>query len=320
METRANFALMGAIVILAVIAFAGFTLWLGQSQFNRDFDTYEIVFEGPVTLEQGAGVRFNGISVGEVTRVAIDRSNDRMVRTTIRVNSETPVRTDSVAAIDFAGITGLTFIQIRAGSQNAPLLVRRPGGPLPVIKSELNPLSEIFAGGAKVLETANDSLQNIGQVLSDENVSAFSGVLENLDTITGSFASEEQLSADITLTLKSIQRASDDFAEASRTFTEFGQNADGAITSLATDINTLLVDVRGTVENVNTLLASANGAVDSAGDILDGPAAAAVEEVRLASQDLRLLIQRLDGVARELEQNPQFIVTGDPKPYEGGRR
>ena len=50
------------------------------------------------------------------------------------------------------------------------------------------------------------------------------------------------------------------------------------------------------------------------------PAAEAMEEFRLASQDLRLLIQRLDGVARDIEENPQAFIAGDPKPYEGGRR
>lgn len=320
METRANFALIGAVVIAAVIAFAAFTLVLGQSQFNRDFDMYEIVFEGPVTLEQGASVRFNGISVGEVTRVAIDRSNDRMVRTRIRVNSETPVRTDSVAAIDFAGITGLTFVQIRAGSPNARLLERVPGGPVPVIKSELNPLSEIFAGGAKVLETANASLENIGAVLSTENVEAFSGVLGNLDAITSSIATDDSLVSEISATLASVRKASDAFSEASRAFATLGRNADTQLAGLTQDVNTLVGDVRQTMTGVDELIATTNNTVGSAGTILDGPATDAMADFRLASQDLRLLIQRLDGVARELEQNPQFIVTGDPKPYEGGRR
>lgn len=320
METRANFALIGALVIVSVLAFAGFTLWLGQSQFNRDFDVYEIVFEGPVTLENGASVRFNGISVGEVTRVAIDRSNDRMVRTRIRVNSDTPVRTDSVAAIDFAGITGLTFVQIRAGTPSAPLLKRGAGEAVPVIKSEQNPLSEIFAGGAKILETANASLENIGEVLSDENVQSFSNTLSSLDKFTTNLAGDGQLTGDISDTLASIRQASDDFAETSRTYTVLGRKANEQIDGITEETSLLISDLRQTVTKVDTLLTTVNGTVGSADDDLIGPAVAAMEEFRLASQDLRLLIQRLDGVARELEQNPQSIVTGTPKPYEGGRR
>ena len=319
METRANFALIGALVLIAVIAFAGFTLWLGHSQFNRDFDTYEIVFEGPVSLEAGASVRFNGISVGEVTRVAIDRGNDRMVRARIRVNSETPVRTDSVAAIDFAGITGLTFIQIRAGSPNAPLLERKAGEQIPVIESELNPLSEIFAGGAKVLETANASLENISGALSDENVSAFSETLSNLSSITGNLADGGDISHEVSATLASIRKASDDFAEASRAVTALGQNTDVQIQKLVTDTSFMMSNLQQTIARVDTLIETTTGTVDKTSDVVD-PAVAAMEEFRIASQDLRLLIQRLDGVAREIEENPQAFIAGNPKPYEGGRR
>ena len=51
METRANYAMIGAFVIVAALAALGFVLWLGQSQFNQDFDQYDAVFEGPVSLE-----------------------------------------------------------------------------------------------------------------------------------------------------------------------------------------------------------------------------------------------------------------------------
>lgn len=319
METRANFALIGALVLASVLAFGSFTLWLGQSQFNRDFDIYEIVFEGPVTLESGASVRFNGISVGEVTRVAIDRGNDRMVRARIRVNSDTPVRTDSVAAIDFAGITGLTFVQIRAGSPNAGMLERAAGQEFPEIKSELNPLAEIFAGGAKVLETANDSLENIGEILSEDNVGSVTNALANIEKITANFAEGADINKDISLTLASVRKASDDFAEASRSFTALGKNADQQVSVLIGDAGLVMADMRKTIARVDKLIETADTTVGQVDNVVD-PAIGAMEEFRLASQDLRLLIQRLDGVARELEDNPQSIVTGKPQPYEGGRR
>lgn len=319
METRANFALIGVLVIASVLAFGGFTLWLGQSQFNRDFDIYDTVFEGPVTLESGASVRFNGISVGEVTRVAIDRGNDRMVRARIRINSDTPVRTDSYTTIDLAGITGLTFIQIHAGSSNAGLLERKAGAPIPIIKSEPNPLAEIFAVGANVLETANESIENIGNVLSDENVDVFTKTLVNIEKVTNDFADAGNLTNDISLTLASVRQASDDFAEASRTFTALGKSVDGQIGVLVGDASGVMSDLHGTITRLDKLIETADTAAGKADNVID-PAVDAMEEFRLASQDLRLLIQRLDGVARELEQNPQSIVAGKPKPYEGGRR
>lgn len=320
METRANFALIGALVLASVIAFASFTLWFGQSQFNRDYDVYEIIFRGPVTLENGADVRFNGINVGEVTRIAIDRTDDSLVRTRVRIDSDTPVRTDSVAVIDFAGITGLTFVQIRAGSETAPLLKQAAGAPIPVIRSEMNPLAEIFAGGAQVLERANVGLERFSDVLSEENVTALSRTLGNLDRFSGSIAENEDLSQEVSATLASIREASDAIAGAGRAVETMTLNADAALAGLTGDASDTVNSINAAVTDARSLIARAELAIGNADEAVSGPGRDALEEVRLASQEMRLLIQRLDGVARQLEQNPQVVVTGDPKPYEGGRR
>jgi len=320
METKANFALIGAFVIAAVVAFAGFTLWLGQSQFQRDFDVYEIVFEGPVTLESGASVRFNGINVGEVTRVAIDRGNDRMVRTRIRVNSDTPVRTDSVAAIDFAGITGLTFVQIRAGSPSAPLLERQAGERVPEIKSELNPLAELFAGGAKILETANSGLENVSGVLSDDNVSSFSNLLSNLESFSAAIAGDDNLTGDVAGTLASARAAADAIAEAGTAVAELSEHADANLAVLSGDIQSVLAEMQVTMARANTVLDAATGTVEAAETTLEGPAVETMESISLATQDFQILMARLDNLVRELEQNPQALISGNPQPYEGGRQ
>ena len=176
METRANFAIVGAMVIAAVVAFAAFVLWLGQSQFNRDYDVYDIVFDGPVSLEAGAAVRFNGINVGEVASVAIDRENESKVRTRIRVDATTPVRRDSTALIDFAGITGTTFVQVKAGTKSSPLVNTTPADPVHVIAAEPTLLSELFSGSADVLRTATESSARFNQALSDGNLENFAEI------------------------------------------------------------------------------------------------------------------------------------------------
>jgi len=102
METRANFALIGAFVLTAIVSVIGFVLWLGASELNRDFAQYDIIFEGPVSLEEGASVRYIGIKVGEVEQVRIDFRDASKVRARIRVDKETPVKSDSSATIEFA--------------------------------------------------------------------------------------------------------------------------------------------------------------------------------------------------------------------------
>src|SRR5215510_3009139 len=111
METRANYVLIGAFVLIATAALALFTLYIAGTPLNKDYSTYDVVFEGPVNgLTEGGEVRFNGIKVGEVQTLKLDRADPNRVIARILIDARTPVRVDSIAQLNFLGITGVTFI------------------------------------------------------------------------------------------------------------------------------------------------------------------------------------------------------------------
>lgn len=317
METRANYALIGAFVMLAAAAIIGFVLWLGNSQFRQDFKAYDIVFEGPVSLEEGSSVRYIGIKVGEVSWVRIDRADTSKVRARIRIDRETPVRTDSKASIQLAGITGTTFVQITAGEGDA--LEARAGEPVPVIKAERTQLDELVSGGAQVLGKANLAAERVNKLLTDENIDAFSNTLSHLETISAQMAASDGLIAQASGTLTDVSNASIRFEAASASLETFGQTADKNMNFVTEQITTLVSDVSEVTQNANETIEQSTRAVNAAADAIEGPATDALKDARLASQDLRMLINRLDRIAREVEQDPQSLVVGDPIPYEGAR-
>ncbi|MEO1100923.1 MAG: MlaD family protein [Pseudomonadota bacterium] len=319
METRANYALIGAFVILVSIAALGFTLWLGQSQFQREFDEYDIVFEGPVTLEAGAAVRYIGIKVGEVESVRIDRSDASKVRARVSIDAETPVKTDSTAVIDFAGITGVTFVQINAGAPGAPFLEREAGEPVPVIPADRTQLSELVSGGREVVRSAEDALQRIDTVLSDENIESLSNTLRNLEIISAKLAEDDGAIDGAAETLASINRATASFENAANALGEFGEEADQRIAEFGDQFSGLVEDVSRILESSEKVIGESARAAAAAADAVEGPARSALEDASLVSQDLRRLINRLDRIARDVEQNPQSFVVGDPIPYEKER-
>ncbi len=318
METRANYALIGAFVVLATVAVLGFVLWLGNSQFRQDFKAYDVVFEGPVSLEEGSSVRYIGIKVGEVSWVRIDRADTSKVRARIRIDRETPVREDSMASIQLAGITGTTFVQISAGTGEA--LEARAGQPVPVIRSERTQLDELFAGGTQVLGKANLTVERLNALLTDENIEAFSNTIGNLDAITTSMAAPGGLVEQASGTLKDVSKASIRFDAASASLQKFGDTADVNIKGVSDQVGLLIGDMRVVTESANVSIQESTRAVSAAADAIEGPATDALRDARLASQDLRMLINRLDRLARDVEQDPQSLIVGDPIPYEGGRR
>tara|TARA_R110000787_G_scaffold60673_7_gene137577 strand:- start:1169 stop:2125 length:957 start_codon:yes stop_codon:yes gene_type:complete len=318
METRANYALIGAFVLIAAFAIAGFVMWLGQSQFRQDFKAYDIVFEGPVSLEEGSAVRYIGIKVGEVSTVRIDRADPSKVRARIRIDRETPIKEDSTASIQLAGITGITFIQLTAGTGKS--LEARAGEPVPVIRAERTQLDQLFSGGTEVLGNANRAIQRVNLILTDENIDSLSASLKNIETISTKLAAQDGLIDQASLTLSDVSSASVRFEAASASLEKFGTTADTRIASFADQMDLLVGDVRSVAQSARDTISTSNRAVSAAADAIEGPATEAIMDARLASQDLRVLINRLDRIAREVEQNPQGFVVGDPIPYEGGRR
>ena len=131
-----------------------------------------MIFNGPVNgLSEGGEVRFNGIKVGEVTTLRLDREDPNRVIAHIRVDAQTPVRTDSVAQLNFMGITGVTFIQILAGDPNTPLLAPI-NGETPQIPTSRTLVDELFQGGQDLLGVSGDTIKKINEMLSEENLAA----------------------------------------------------------------------------------------------------------------------------------------------------
>lgn len=320
METRANYALIGAFVLMAAAAVIGFTLWLGSSQFSRDYAVYDVVFPGPVTLEEGASVRYIGIKVGEVESVRIDRRDAAMVRARLRIDRATPVKTDSTAIIDFAGITGVTFVQINAGSDAAGPLLPPPYQEVPVIQAGETPLAALFDGGAQIMGQAGMTMEQLSGVLTDENVAAFSEILVNVRDISAALSEDDKaLLGQSLATLASLERAGDNLSKASDDITNVAGSLDSEMVSLSSELKSLVTALNAATGNASETLTESRKTIQAATALVEGGASDTMQQSSLAAQELRVLIARIDRLTRDIEQNPQGLVVGKPLPYEERR-
>lgn len=180
METRANYLLIGAFTVLSLIMAAIFTVWIANAGLDKSYSLYDVKFEGPIRgVELGGEVRFNGIKVGEVTRLSLDKKSPQLVVARIRVLSDTPVKSDSIAQLEPAGLTGLAYIQILAGSAKAGPLQRQKGDEKPVILTRRGQLDRLFQGGQGVLDTSLETLNRMKLLLDEKNLANFAITLDN---------------------------------------------------------------------------------------------------------------------------------------------
>src|SRR5262245_62150316 len=122
MEIRARYVQMGGFTLAVLAAGFVFVYWLNNAGALRERAVYRVRFEGSVGgLQRGSAVHFNGIRVGEVTRLDLNAAEPRQVHVTLEIDRATPVRADTTAAIDFQGMTGSPVVALVGGKSEEPL-------------------------------------------------------------------------------------------------------------------------------------------------------------------------------------------------------
>ena len=316
METKANYVLIGAFVLLAAGALALFTLWIAGNPFSRSYKDYDVIFNGPVNgLSEGGEVRFNGIKVGEVTTLRLDRMDPNRVIAHVRVEAQTPVRTDSVAQLNFMGITGVTFIQILAGDPNAPLLTAA-NGETPQIPTSRTLVDELFQGGQDLLGVSGDTIKKVNEMLSEENLQHLTSTRANLDRAVAKIAEDDGIIDEATKALANINTAAAALSTAAG-------SVDTAATSFSKDFNTLTTDVSGvvakldpTLDEARLAMANVNTTVEQLNTSLAPAATRALRQVGNTAADFQAMMTRLKTLLAQVEQDPSRFVYQQPQPVE----
>src|SRR5208282_1256092 len=179
METRANFILIGAFTLGAVVAAFLFVMWIVGYGATGTHRRYQVIFNGSVSgLSAGATVLFNGLKVGEVTKLGFLEGNPSQVVADIDVtNPSAPINADTKAQLETQGLTGSAIVALIGGEKGGELT----GNP-PVIPSlPTATLADLQTKAGYVLDLANkllvDNAQPIHQTI--ENVQTFSMALAN---------------------------------------------------------------------------------------------------------------------------------------------
>lgn len=316
METKANYVLIGAFVLLAAGALALFTLWIAGNPFSRSYKDFDVVFNGPVNgLSEGGEVRFNGIKVGEVTSLRLDRMDPNRVIAHVRVEAQTPVRTDSIAQLNFQGITGVTFIQILAGTPNAPLLLAT-NGETPQIPTSRTLVDELFQGGQDLLGVSGDTIKKINEMLSDENLAHFTSTLAGIDRAVNKIAEDKGIIDEATQALANINTAAAALGSAASSVDAAASSISRDFTALQTDVSGVIDKLDPTLDEARAAMANVNSAVEQINTELTPAATRALRSVGNTASDFQTVMTRLKALLAQIEQDPSRFIYQQPQPVE----
>lgn len=188
METRANYAIIGAFTLAVIAAAFGFVFWFSGSDTGKKRATYKVEFAGSVAgLSKGAPVLFNGIRVGDVSNVFFDATKPQQAFSIIEVDRETPVRQDTKASLDVAILSGTAVIALTGGNPNAPALQTRPGEDMPMIVAERGGLGSIIETAKGTAERANLLIENLNTIV-EANREGINRSLRNVETFSSALS------------------------------------------------------------------------------------------------------------------------------------
>ena len=98
METKANYVAVGVFVLVCVLGLVVALLWLGGAQYSEEYAYYQTSFTGAVTgLGTGTPVRYNGITVGTVSKLNFDPDDPKKVIVIMQLEPSIPLGTDAIA-------------------------------------------------------------------------------------------------------------------------------------------------------------------------------------------------------------------------------
>jgi len=282
METSARYVLIGSVTLMAILAGLGFVLWLGKIQIDRTYARYDIVFDSVEGLGAASPVRFNGVDVGKVLTINLNRANPSQVRVSIEVAAETPIRQGTVATLQSQGVTGVSFVGLEGGRADAELLPRDPFTGVPLIPSESSVVQGLIEDAPDLLEEAISLLKNLRSFASDENQQSVTSILKNVDVTT----------ARLDAALTDFAEITDNVAKATGQIAEFTARLD----SVADKADTALETANNALAGVNSFVASA------------------LPQVTDVSTASKRLIETIARLAARIDRDPARFFLGNRTP------
>jgi phospholipid/cholesterol/gamma-HCH transport system substrate-binding protein len=290
METRANYALIGLFTLAVILGVFGFIYWFKTFGQQTIRTSYTVHFNGSVSgLLNGANVLFNGLKIGEVTELGLIPEEPNRVFAHISVDSRAPIKTDTAAALEFGGLTGVASVALTGGSAGAERLPSNG-----VINAAPSQLQNLMQMATRLGTKADEVLGNVNKLLVDTGPGLKASVT-NIQDITGVLADKN---GNFLQALNSVEpgKLRNIMANADQAMAKVNNLlGDGAGKTMISDISEAARSIRKLADNLTRF--SNTGLRQYEGLAVDG----------------RKTLQNVDRAVKQIENNPQSIIFG-PKP------
>jgi phospholipid/cholesterol/gamma-HCH transport system substrate-binding protein len=309
METRASYLIVGLFVIAGMIGLVYAAIWITGTRTEEGTMLYDILFDSSVAgLSPGSVVQYRGIPVGSVVDMRIDPTNVEQVLVTIEVSADTPIKEDTEATLAAQGITGLSYVQLTGGTQQAATLTAKPGQEHPVIRSRPSDLAQIFDAAPELLSRAIKVVGMLEEILGPENQKRIGNILQNLDDTTGALS---ESSGDISKMLEDGAQVMAELRKVTTRANVMLANIEGDVGSVAKDTRAVLGSVKQAVASLAVASDELANLLNKNSDSLTNFSQTGLYEFGQLMAEARVLVAALSRLVDQIERDPARFLFGD---------
>ena len=298
MEAKVNFAIVGVFVLVLGAGLIAGVLWFSSGGPSRKaYDIYQTYMAESVSgLNLDAPVRYRGVEVGRVRKMALATANVQQVQLTLDIERGTPVKQDTVAVLRVQGLTGIAYVELSGGGPESPALEARPGEAYPVIRSGPSLMVRLDSAISALLANANRTSERMNALMDEDNRRVFKQTLAELQVLSRTLAAR---SAAIDSSLANAARTMDNTAR------------------VTGDLPRLVERMQNSVDGFDRMTSDVAQAGTGVRDDLRQAAGETLPEVRLLTSELREVTGSLRRFSEQLEQNPNMLLYGKPASNPG---
>jgi phospholipid/cholesterol/gamma-HCH transport system substrate-binding protein len=299
-EREANYAAVGAFVLIVALLGALFVYWYSDSREHRSYNRYEIYFTGSVAgLDKGAAVRYLGVGVGRVTDISIDPRDSARVEVIVDIDASTPISERTVAELNLQGVTGLLYIDLLEDRDNKRLAAPAVASlRYPVIRAAQSRIDLFLASLPELVAQASDVVQRANKLLGDDNLNAVNDALGNFDKASRGLP-------------QTIQNLNSLVAELRGATAELGSTAKttrGVVESVGPDIKSAADRVRDIADHLATATDQLDAVIADNRKDVRSFARDGLPEIERFAREGRAAARDIRALSDSLRENPGQIL------------
>lgn len=316
MENRLSYILVGAFIFVLLIGGVVSILWLGHYSEKGTFKFYKIATKESVSgLNEKAPVKLRGVQIGEVRSITINPYNAEEVLVTIRVQDDAPIKEDTYAVIEAQGITGLSYIQLQGGTNEAKALkTSNKWEDYGIIYSRPSTFSRLDKTITSLSTKAEMIFERAESVMSEKNVKNLEIIIENSAKIA---ESTNKTLANIEAHNKEINQLLQEATNAAVGIKNMSYALTSAIDNTGVDT---MNNIKEAAQSVKTVMNALNQKVEKGSFDVDILVKENLMPLQKTLQDLQLLSNETKDLVSNLKDSPSDLLfkeeTIKPAPNE----